>query len=121
MMRVNWLTAVAVVLALVFGAAVPTAAPFSGEMKAGVAAVDITPTGAENVLDRLSAKAMVFTHGEQKAAVVVCDLIGVPTGATAEARKLAADKTGIPQTNIIISATHTHSGLQATDVAKRIA
>jgi hypothetical protein len=83
-------------------------------LRAGVAAVDITP-GDDKVLDRLFAKAVVLLQGDEHAALVICDLIGVSPHVTEPARKLAAEKTGIPAAHVAIAATHTHNGRGGPD------
>ncbi len=92
------------------------------ELRLGTAAVKITPPldtpmagyyhrrGSQGVLDDLYAKAAVLDDGKTKAALVVCDLIGLPRGPVLEARRIIAAKTGIPAENIMISATHSHTG-----------
>ncbi len=102
----------------VFLCQVVAAAPF----RAGLAAIDITPpvgwrmsgyfyerlsTGTH---DPLQAKAMVLQQGDERAALVFCDLIGVPATITGPVRAAASRKTGIPAANIMIAATHTHTG-----------
>ncbi len=103
--------------------ALPTcmAAATAGELRLGAAAVKITPpTGtpmagyysrrdSEGVLDDLYAKAAVLDDGKTKAAMVVCDLIGLPRPVVVEARRIIEEKTGIPAANVMISATHTHT------------
>jgi neutral ceramidase len=46
----------------------------------------------------------------QRATMVFCDLIGVPQAVTDRARDLLHQRTGIPTTNILIAATHSHTG-----------
>jgi hypothetical protein len=94
----------------------------AGELRLGTAAVKITPPldtpmagyyhrrGSQGVLDDLYAKAAVLDDGKTKAALVVCDLIGLSRGPVLEARRLIAAKTGIPAENVMISATHSHTG-----------
>jgi len=94
----------------------------AGELRVGVAAVKITPPNgtpmagyygerdSQGVLDDLYAKAVVFDDGTTKVAMVVCDLIGLPCAPVLEARRIVAAKTGIPAANVMISATHTHTG-----------
>ncbi len=94
----------------------------AGELRLGTAAVKITPPlgtpmagyysarGSQGVLDDLYAKAAVLDDGKTKAAMVVCDLIGLPRAPVLEARRIIAEKTGIPADNVMISATHTHTG-----------
>jgi hypothetical protein len=92
------------------------------EFKAGVAVVDITPpvpwrmSGyfyeriSTGVKDPLQAKAVVFQEGDSSAALVFCDLIGIPRDVSQRARKKASEATGIPVDNIAIAATHSHTG-----------
>ena len=90
-------------------------------LRVGVAEQDITPpTGfpmagyyyerlAEGTINPLKAKAIVFREGDTAAALVVCDLIGVCADLSIEVRKLASAQTGIPASNIVITATHSHT------------
>ena len=92
-----------------------------GSLRIGIATTDITPPVgfpmagyyherlAEGMLDPLRAKAIVFRDGQTSAALVVCDLIGIATDLSREVRKQASAKTGIPATNIVIAATHSHT------------
>ena len=92
------------------------------EVKAGRAAVKITPPAgipmagyystrlAEGVHDDLWAKALVLESGTVRVALVACDLVNIPSGISAAARKQAEAATGIPAANIILSATHSHTG-----------
>ena len=90
----------------------------TASLQAGVAAIDITPTvgdvhyrgSSTGVLDPLMAKAIVFRQGQQQAALVLCDVIGISFDQSDAVRKLAAEKTGIPYENICVAATHTHTG-----------
>ena len=94
----------------------------AGEFRAGTAAVKITPPlntpmagyysarGSQGVLDDLYAKAAILDDGKTRVAMVTCDLIGLPRSVVAEARRIIAQKTGLPQENTMISATHTHTG-----------
>jgi sugar phosphate isomerase/epimerase len=94
----------------------------TAELRAGVAVIDITPpigyrmsgyfyerlsTGIKNPLH---AKAIVLRQEKQSAALVFCDLIGLSRQVTSAARKQASEKTGIPPENILIAATHSHTG-----------
>jgi len=62
------------------------------------------------VHDPLYAKALVFEQGEERAALVVCDLCSIGREISDVARRTASERTGIPVANIVISATHTHGG-----------
>lgn len=94
----------------------------AAEMSAGVAVIDITPppgyrmsgyfherlsTGISNPLQ---AKAIVLRQGGESGAMVFCDIIGISPDVSSRARKGAAEKTGIPSENILIAATHSHTG-----------
>src|ERR1044072_3515887 len=82
-------------------------------LRAGLARIDITPpvgwrmsgyfyerlsTGTH---DPLQAKAMVLQQGDERAALVFCDLICVPASLTGPIRAAASKKTGIPAANIM--------------------
>jgi neutral ceramidase len=64
----------------------------------------------KGVHDDLHAKAIVIATGDQQAALVACDLIGIPPAVIEEARQLIESKTGIRGENVMISATHSHTG-----------
>ncbi len=94
----------------------------AAELQAGVAVVDITPPAGYRMSgyfyerlntgthDPLQAKALVLRQGEEQAALVFCDLIGIAREVSGRARVLAAKKTGIPVEHILIAATHSHTG-----------
>jgi|GEM_PF-57214 len=102
-------------------AAAQTVRP-SETLCAGVAVVDITPpigyrmSGyfyerlSTAVMNPLHAKAIVLRQEDRSAALVFCDLIGLSRQVTSRARKQASEKTGIPPENILIAATHSHTG-----------
>src|SRR4051794_23512966 len=91
-------------------------------LRAGAAEIDITPpidhrmAGyfderlATGVHDPLKAKALVLQQGKQQITFVFCDLVGVSLNVTTNARALASRKTAIPISNIVICATHSHTG-----------
>ncbi len=107
------------VLFLVLGAGAPAAT--AEELRAGVAEADITPplgypvAGyyyerlATGTHDPLKARAIVLRSGSEQAALVVCDLTGIAVDLTAEVRRRAAEKTGIPAAHIVVAATHSHT------------
>lgn len=94
----------------------------AAELRVGAAAVVITPPegtplagyygyrGTKSVLDDIHSKAIVLELGDTKAALVVCDLISLPRHVVTEARRQIEKATGIPGANVMISATHTHTG-----------
>ena len=92
-------------------------------MQAGYAKVDITPepgidlTGylarmgpAEGVHDRLHCRALVLRDGDTQAALIETDTLGFGLQFTREVKRLLERETGIPATNIMLAATHTHAG-----------
>lgn len=97
-----------------------TAAP--DVLQVGVSTADITPPAAARmsgyfverlstgIKDPLQAKVMVFKQGEIQAALVFCDLIGMPSPLADSIRTEAARRSGIPAENIGVACTHTHTG-----------
>jgi neutral ceramidase len=93
--------------------------------KAGAAASNITPqlgqnivggfapSPSKNVHDELHARCLVLDDGQTKLALVVCDLLGIARQVSDEARKIIAERSNIPATHVLISATHTHSASSA--------
>ena len=97
-------------------------------LKAGAAVMDITPTTfpmnmpggfnanqATKAHDPLTARALVLDDGKTKIVWVVIDHLSVPRKVTAEAKVIASKATGIPVENMLVSATHTHTGVSAAD------
>lgn len=87
--------------------------------EAGFYKINITPAKG-TVYDSLMAKVLVLKQGDEKAAIVVCDLIGIDQKITDEVKAAVSPVTGIPAANISISATHDHSAGQCDDLAKRL-
>jgi hypothetical protein len=95
-----------------------------GALRVGVSHADITPPPgtpmegyigrrgvSQGVHDRLFAKATVLEDGSgKKFAIVSVDLIGVGEWIVNSARKRIESRTGIIDKNVMIAATHTHSG-----------
>ncbi len=94
----------------------------AAELRVGTSAVKITPPlgcamagyfynrGAEAVHDDLYAKAIVMEKDGVRAALVVCDLIEIPREVTGRVRTMVENDAGIPGRNVMISATHAHTG-----------
>jgi len=92
------------------------------QIKLGVGKTDITPALgtpmdgyyierlASDVHDELYARAMVLQDGTKTLVFVVADLIDVAPFGFPAARDRIGKELGIPATNIMISATHTHTG-----------
>jgi len=99
---------------------------FAGQFMAGASFADITPDlenikipssgygfrgnkPMEGVHDRVHCKALVVSDNTEKAALVTCDLIGI----SGELREKVLDQivdTGIRSNNLMMTASHTHSG-----------
>ena len=92
------------------------------ELRAGAAAVDVTPAqfpvsvnggmtsrSASQVTTPVHARALVFASDEIRVAIVVVDSCMMSRSFLDEVKFLAASKTSIPADRILISATHTHT------------
>jgi hypothetical protein len=91
-------------------------------LEVGSAEIDITPPighrmagyfderFSTGIHDPLKAKAIVVRQGNEQIALVFCDLVGFALNVTTNARTQASHLTGIPITNIVICATHSHTG-----------
>ncbi len=91
-------------------------------LRAGVAKVDITPEDVNDfqvtghwrkvtgVRDPLRAGVLVLTDGETKAAIVTLDTIGAWNEMVTLARQRIEQETGVPAANIMVAASHNHSG-----------
>jgi hypothetical protein len=101
---------------------------FCADLKIGRAAVDITPEPGTPMLtpqrppyviklaseahDPLHVKAIVFQSGDERAAIVSCDLTSIPLHIHREARQLIGKKTTLDPESVMISATHCHTAPQ---------
>jgi len=91
-------------------------------LKGGCAKVNITPPlgipligsygkPSDDILDELYAKAIVLNDGKNTIAIVSTDLLYTPLEEiTNPVREIIKEKTGIPEKNVLVCATHTHSG-----------
>ena len=107
-----------------------TAVAAASALKAGVAEMDITPPVGHRMAgyfderlatgthDPLKAKAIVLQQGQEKFAFAFCDLVGVSLHVSTNARARFSQLTGIPVANIMISATHSHTGPSFDDVRR---
>lgn len=92
------------------------------ELRAGIGITNITPSlgaslrgyyherKAEGVHDDLLAKAVWLQDAEEAAVLVECDLIGLNTEVVSAARKLIGERERLPADNVLLAATHTHTG-----------
>lgn len=92
-------------------------------LRVGAATADITPGvgvpmggyGARQgvstgVGDPLLVRAIVLDDETTRLAVAVCDLVAVSPAIVEGARTIIATECGIAPTNVVVAATHTHSG-----------
>ncbi len=89
------------------------------EIFCGAAQIEITPQvngyphyrgASTGTHDPLYAKAMVLMEGNEKFALLACDLLWIERDLSIKVRTMIEEETGIPYQNIIVSATHTHTG-----------
>ncbi len=112
----------ALVLSLTIALGISCGLRAAEPLEAGIAFVEITPptpfrmsgyfyerlsTGTK---DPLYARAIVLHQGNEKAALVFCDLVGVTREISQPARERASHDTGIPVEHIAVTGTHTHTG-----------
>jgi neutral ceramidase len=71
------------------------------------------PAPSTHVHDELHARCLVLDNGETRMAFVVCDLLGLAQEVCDAARSLIHAENSIPEENILICATHTHSAATA--------
>ena len=90
--------------------------------RAGVSAIDITPTTfpriiaggflegrGEKITDRLHVRSFVLDDGKMKIAFAIVDTCMMEQALIDEAKALAAKQCGIPLERMMVIATHTHS------------
>jgi neutral ceramidase len=99
-------------------------------LKGGCAKVCITPPlgttligsqgkPSDTVLDDLYARALVLSDGHETMAIVSADLLYTPLEEIANpVRALVTEKLGLPRQNVMVCATHTHSGPEVFTRAK---
>ena len=114
----------------VFGMAMTVGAANQPVLRAGAAAIDISPTVLPaplgngwtkrmvgRVNDPLWARALVLDDGVTTLAMVVVDSTIVSREIYDDAKRAAEKATGIPSSNILMSATHNHSAPAAMELA----
>ncbi|QDU96169.1 hypothetical protein [Lignipirellula cremea] len=96
--------------------------PVDSNLKAGSAKVDITPDETEGVMvsghprkvfgvrDPLRAGVLLLDDGENKIAIVTLDTLGAWPEMVALVRARLEQERGIPSANILVAASHNHSG-----------
>jgi hypothetical protein len=116
----------ALVLAVTIGAPLLGAPAGAATLRAGAAAVDVSPpklpvivnggfleARSDRIHDRLHARALVLDDGATRLAIVVVDTCMMPRELIDRAKAIAAERTGIPSGRMLVSATHTHSAPSA--------
>ncbi len=108
---------------------VSAAEPSSGSPKfrAGAHAEDVSPTTfpapvnggmkgafAKSIHDPMQARCLALHDGKQALVFAIVDACLLPREISEEARQIASKATGIPASQILISATHTHSAAAMT-------
>lgn len=89
-------------------------------LRAGVAKVDITPPAdtpvvghvrpTQGVRDPIRAGVLLLANEHTRAAVVTLDLINAPSVLVTTLRDVVAQQTETPRENILVAASHNHSG-----------
>ncbi len=95
----------------------------NNKLYAGAAQVDISPEDSQflfgyphvkrystGIHDKLWSSALYLSDGKTEIMFVANDIIFVSKDTAAIARKRIEEKTGVPAKNIMVTATHTHSG-----------
>ena len=98
-----------------------------GTWRFGAASVDITPTTpqfmigysrpdrSDGVYHPLYAKSLYMTDGKTEAAVIAADLCIFPAHVVTRFRRAISGASGIAAGNVVLSATHTHTGPRIAD------
>jgi hypothetical protein len=95
----------------------------NSHLSAGTASMNITPAlpipmsgyrsrvkPFEGVHDSIYARAIVFSDGENKAAIISAEIIGFSNSFCEETFSLIEQETGIQKENILLTVVHNHSG-----------
>jgi len=93
------------------------------KLKAGIAIIDVTPQKpmflhgypymeriSEGIHDPLYASAMVLDNGDVQIGFCAVDIVFISREITERVREQVQAATGIPGQNLMVSASHTHSG-----------
>ena len=95
--------------------------------RAGAAVTDITPKPGvslsgllqqygpiKKIIDPLNARCLVMENGKTRIAIVLCDVCIISGDNIERAKSMVYEKTGLPISNILIAATHTHMAPRVT-------
>lgn len=91
------------------GAGIADITPPLGELVVG----GFAPFPATNIHDKLYARCLLLDNGPTQIGFVICDNLGIRREVFDAARELIASETQLPTANILMAATHTHSGTRA--------
>ncbi len=89
-----------------------------GGLKAGAARVDITPLIEElvqpfsTIHDKTYARVLMLDNGSARAAIVMLDVAAIEAGVFADLSRRISQQSGVPLTNILLSASHTHNNFR---------
>lgn len=121
MKRIGWAAFFSLLVAAGLWKSVRAASP-ERVFRAGAFAIDVSPRQlpvivnggmtertADKIEDPLHARCLVLDDGGVKIAIVIVDSCMMPRDLLDRAKSLASEKTGIPTSRMLISATHTHS------------
>jgi len=98
----------------------------AGKLKAGIAREIITPKvggllmgygsdkPSSSVHDELTVTALAIEYGKDKVLLMSATVCLISNDLTANLRKICGESAGIPAANVILGATHTHSGPNLT-------
>src|SRR5262245_60506221 len=101
------------------------AAEAGRQLRAGAATSNITPVlgspivggwndpPAERIHDELNVRCLVLDDGTTKLAFAICDNVGIPREVFESAKRQIHGETGLLAENMLMSATHTHTGTSA--------
>lgn len=118
----------AVIAAATLLAVATPATAWSGELRAGCQAIDISPrvlpairnggfieATSDRVDDPLHARCLVLSDGEEGLCLAIVDSCMLPRDVCDAIKQRAAKDTGLKPERILIAATHTHSAPSAMD------
>jgi len=93
------------------------------QLRLGIGKVDITPPlgvdlsgyvarrgTSRGIHDRLYSKAVCFEQGDKRILLIANDILSIGLNLSSEVKRLIQKKLDFPGENVIITATHTHSG-----------
>ena len=130
--RRRWFIRVLAAAGVLAGLASRPAAASDRVFQAGAAKSNITPPmglllvgewvpqPASHVNDQLWARCLVLDDGDNRLVIVVADNLGFCREVGDAARGWIEEETGIPGTNVLLAATHTHSGPSARSARRLV-